>query len=217
MLSDNLKQDLISEKDMEIIFQRHIIEGKSFYFNDILRSPEREFELRRELSHALKISIRDTLIVGSAKIGFSIKTHDFTKFDDKFKKTSQRKHKSDIDIAIVSQKLFDELSEQLYKFTRHYDRDWISENWRINNYYSTIDPTKSKLPDNFFYYYAKGWFRPDYLPESFPPPWKETVSKWRDILNRKISIGLYRDWKHLKNYQTDHLEKIKYKIKEMEI
>lgn len=150
MLSTSLKQDLISEKDMEVIFQRHIIEGESFYFNNILKEPEKEFELRRELSRELRISIRDTIIVGSAKIGFSIKTHDFIGFDSRFKKTSQRKHKSDIDIAIVSQQLFDELSEQLYKFTRHYDRDWIDENWRINNYYSSLDPTKPKLPDNFF-------------------------------------------------------------------
>lgn len=217
MLSAKLKQDLIDEKDMEIIFQQHIIEGDSYFFNSLMNAPEKEYELRKELSRELNINIRDTVLVGSAKIGFSIKTRQFLEFDEKFKASKMRKDRSDIDIAIVSQALFDDLSEKLYKFTRHYDKSWIAENWQVNNYYSTHSPEKPKLHDSFFYYYAKGWYRPDMLPANFDPPWKDTLGRWRTSLNRKISIGLYRDWKYLKNYQTDHLETIQSKIKQLEI
>jgi len=215
--STSFKVDLITEDDLEITFQKHIIEANSYFFKEILKKPEEEYNLRKDLSSILDINIRDIALVGSAKIGFSVKTHKFKEFDEEYQKTKELRKKSDIDIAIISESLYERLSDNLYKLTGHFNMSWLTQKWILNEYYPSPKLGDRPLYDKFFYYLAKGWYRPDMTPNEFQEPWASVAFHWRKKLDRKISIAVYRDWKFLKNYQIDHLKTIKAKVKELEV
>lgn len=63
--------------------------------------------------------IRDIAIVGSGKLGFSIKPDKDEPSYFPFKAFDAVK-KSDLDIAIVSNRLFDSQLVKLYEYTGHY-------------------------------------------------------------------------------------------------
>ena len=112
----SLKEDLVSTMDLEQVFQKHIIDGRSFFFSEYLKDSNREYTVRHSISTALGLSINDVVIVGSAKLGFSVKTDKFLNFDERFRRTNKKEHLSDIDVAIVSKKLFDEQKSWFLKF-----------------------------------------------------------------------------------------------------
>ena len=216
LISSPLASDLTSTLPIEQLFQKHLVDGQNFFFNDFLKDPNSEYELRHDLAKALSISINDTVIVGSAKLGFSVKTEEFKSFDFDFRKSADPKDKSDIDIAVVNRRLFERISEEIFHLSRHFDKDWISENWRVNRY--------NKQPSNIFckyiLYLAKGWLRPDLMPSLrlAQAEWQGVCNAWyKKLGSRKISVGLYSDWSYLKHYQMDNLEMLRMKFTGLEV
>jgi hypothetical protein len=71
----------------------------------------------------------------------------------------------------------------------------------------------------YSHYFTKGWIRPDFMPNAYlsEADWPSICEKWRQRLNRNVSIGIYSNWTYLKYYHMDHLEKLKAKITTMEI
>jgi len=204
-----LKQDLISGMNCEQVFQKHIIDGSSYYFTEVLKKPNLEYELRHELAKALKINVNDVIIVGSSKLGYSVKTDSFKSFDAEFTETGEWRKRSDIDIAIINRNFYDKTIEQIYHLSRHFDEEWIKENWRMNWFFK--EPRKN-LHIKYALYLAKGWIRPDYLPGVFleNAEWTPVCNVWHKKLNkRKICVGFYADWIYLKHYQMDNLEKLR--------
>lgn len=222
-LISNISKDLVSDMNIEQLFQKHIIDGSSYFFQEFLKEGDQEYQLRHDIAVALKININDIVIVGSAKIGFSIKDENFNKFDDKFSKTYKVSHKSDIDIAIVNKTFFDQQTALIFEMSRHFSADWIDDKWIENLYYQDERVRKGKAIDPLFQsytkYIARGWLRPDFTPNNYinQIPWKGTVDKWFPLLNRKINVGLYSDWYYLKHYQMDHLLKLRIKMQKLEI
>lgn len=215
-IAADLRFDLISEMPIEQVFQKHLIDGSSHYFKDELKQANLEYELRHNLSNSLQISINDIVIVGSAKLGFSVKSSDFTIFDGKFKQTGNPHHRSDIDVAIVNKRLFDLIAEQIFRMSRHFDRAWIYENWRLNLFHKT--PTN--LFQKYTYYLARGWLRPDLLPTPYlaQAGWAKACDEWyRRLGKRRVSVGFYSEWFYLKHYQMDNLNNIRTKIKKLEM
>ena len=109
----------------DIIVQQYLIEGSSYYFNEYYDSTE-EFNFKKALSESLNIHIREIAIIGSAKLGFSIKPtfaepalYEYKEFDFNYKRNKEQK-KSDIDIAVISSSLFDNQLLELYKYTNSY-------------------------------------------------------------------------------------------------
>lgn len=151
----SIKADLISAMEIEQLFQKHIIDGTSYFFRDFLNDGNKEYILRHEFSELLGLSINDIVIVGSAKLGFSVKNEKFAKFDERFSNTYKPAHKSDIDIAIVSRKLFDRETETIYDISRHFSQAWIDENWRHNVYYHDDSKLKQNNIDSIFNNYTK--------------------------------------------------------------
>jgi len=218
-----IRVDLASDMEIERLFQKHVVDGTSFFFREFLGEVDQEYELRHEIAAALNLSINDVVIVGSAKLGYSVKNTQFVKFDGKYEKERLNKNKSDIDIAIANKRLFDEQAALIFEISRHFDPDWIEEKWLTNAYYQNglkgRDALSSSLYINYTKYLARGWFRPDYTPNFYIEqiPWKEVTNKWREKLQRKISIGLYSDWYYLKHYQMDTLTNLRAKEKALEI
>ena len=214
-ISDKLKKDLGDDMDSERAFQKHVVDGASHLFNILPNSIDEEYQLRHEIAVATQTSINDVIIVGSAKLGFSVKTEKFLLFDSKFKSTGNTRDKSDVDIAIVNKDCFERVAEAIYHLSSHFSKEWIRRNWVTNQY--NVDG--APLFHEYSHYHTKGWLRPDYMPNAYlaEASWPQVCEKWRVFLNRKVSIGIYTNWTYLKHYHMDNLDILKAKIKTLEI
>lgn len=213
-ISDSLRTDLTSSTPIEQVFQKHVVDGASYFFKDRLQQVDVEYELRHELANSLDVSINDVVIVGSAKLGFSLKTDKFYEFDYRYSRSGNPRDQSDIDIAVVNRKLYDTTIEQIFHLSRHFERDWMHQHWRMNAFYKV----PSDLHVKYALYLAKGWLRPDYLPSSFydVARWRPICENWYHRLLRKVSLGFYSDWTYLKHYQMDNLERLRSQMNGLE-
>jgi hypothetical protein len=146
-----------------------------------------EAALRRAVSNRFGVSIRDVVVVGSARLGFTLVPKParppFSFFDG-----------NDIDVAIISQNLFTEFWGQTLAHWTDYG-DW----------------TKA---EKFRLYLFRGWLRPDMLPtgKGFA-----RSDEWFDFFRGqqasgdyggyRINAGIYYDEKFLEKYSVTSLEK----------
>jgi hypothetical protein len=196
---EHFKQECI-ENEPYIIVQKYLIDGASFFFDTIQK--DKEFEFKKDISDSLNVHIRDIVIIGSGKLGFSIKPdsespflHSFKKFDHDFEIDAE-KEKSDLDIAIVSGSLFDKQLIELYKHTGGYS------NKTYNSSYKKAD---------FANYILKGWLRPDKVPNDYSIT-SEVVKVQEDYkakFGRKVNIGIYKSWYFFENYHQNNIKRIK--------
>lgn len=157
------------------VYRKYILSGSSHILDE-----DKHYELKEEICDNFSIEFTDVILVGSGKLGFSIKpSKRFVEFDDN----------SDIDIAIVSSALFEQVWQEAYSYKRS------AAYWPKAN--------------DFFKYLADGWIRPDKLPSS---KYFSFSGEWWDFFNRltssrkygpyKIRGGLYHSHFFLKEYQT---------------
>ena len=170
-----LKNDLLSGMNIERVFQKHVVDGRSHIFAS---QPDDEYHLRHDIAMSTNTSINDVILVGSAKLGFSVKTENFASFDSRYKETNNILYKSDIDIAIINHSYFEKISEEIFHLSNHFDKNWIANNWSINRYYNKIE---RNLFNNYSKYHTRGWIRPDFLPNSFieNSNWSQPCNIWR--------------------------------------
>ena len=70
MLVKEFKDQCIKGKPVTVV-QRYLIESPSHFFSEVIKDDE--FDFKKDISSILKVHIRDIVIVGSAKLGFSLK------------------------------------------------------------------------------------------------------------------------------------------------
>lgn len=191
-----------AENKPDFVVQKHLIEGSSFFFDTYYN--DQEFQFKKDIATSLGVHIRDVVIVGSGKLGFSIKPflnddnileYNFNDFDFNFNKDNNNL-KSDLDIAIVSGKLFDEQLIELYLYTKGYS------NYGYNN---------SLKKAEFANYILKGWLRPDKVPNDYSIN-SEVVKvqeKYKALFGRKVNIGLYKSWYFFESYHQKNINRIK--------
>lgn len=117
------------------IIRKHVIFGDCWVFHN-----DEYYELKADVANYFKVHPNEVLIVGSAKLGFSIAPNKrYREFGDS----------SDIDIAIVSSSLFEKI--------------WLQalESKESNGYFWDVQEKKS-----FQDYFFRGWIRPDKLPQA---------------------------------------------------
>jgi hypothetical protein len=144
-----------------------------------------------------------------------VKTDQFLKFDHEYEKTKNVRKKSDIDIALVNSRYFDEVAEAIYHLSCHFDREWIRQNWTTNQYH-----TEGKnLFNEYSLYVARGWLRQDYMPNAYLKEcdWLKPCNSWAEKLGRKVAIGVYGNWTYLKHYHMDHLLRLRSKFSTGEV
>ena len=157
------------------------------------------YDFQKRIAENFGISFHEVYITGSAKLGFS--PHKRTTFS----------LESDIDVAIVSQQLFDEIMEsiRLYQMMLRGSRLSVTER-EVKTYHKFLE------------YGAIGWMRPDLLPISFRV--KEIKDKWfeffdsisygnSEVGNYKVTAGVFKTYKHLENYTFSGLESLKTVLK----
>lgn len=193
----------------EWLFQIHVIQRRSYLFSREENGISKEMNFRREIGESIGLSINEVGIVGSAQIGYSIKPYaKLRAMDALYQETMKNNDRSDIDVAIVSKDYFSSVHQALFSFTKGF-----STPWEYNDYYPTDNKLEhfdiKRVDYQFFTYFARGWIRPDLVPSSFEFGFKNPLNKWKKALNRKVSVGIYRDWNCLKDYQKNAFEALR--------
>ncbi len=180
----------------DIVVQKYLIDGPSYYF-DVYHGGYEEFVFKESIASGLDVHIRDIAIIGSGKLGFSIKPekdtpglYKYKAFDYDYSRDCLSK-KSDLDVAIVSNRLFDDQLIKLYKHTDCYLQTVFSGSKR----------------NQLGKYVLKGWIRPDVLPSGYEIT--SEISRVQAELSKKyerdVNIGLYKSWFYFESYHYNNV------------
>ena len=185
--------------------KRILIDSTETMLNEILLSdeakhvsPDQIIYIKKKLSEKFNvpIDIIKLIVVGSAKLGFSISEK---KLKDKSSLSRYRAFgpASDIDIAIVCQPIFEKI-------------------WNELTQYSFSVPFAPWQSTKFGDYLVCGWIRPDHFPKRVRlrkcDDWWDTfrlLSSKQVLGRRTIRAGLYYNMEQLKIYQSKALTECK--------
>jgi vacuolar-type H+-ATPase subunit F/Vma7 len=172
--------------------RKYVLHGTPHIFYD---KEDAFYDFRKRIAQKFDISFHEVYITGSAKLGFS-----------PFKRTSFD-YDSDIDVAIVSEHLFDEIMERV----RQYQMSLRSSR-------RSVSSRELEMYHAFLEYAAIGWIRPDKLPISFQVA--ELKTDWFDFFsslsygksevgNYKVSAGVFCSYRHLEIYSLSSIQQAK--------
>ena len=176
------------EEDILDFARKYIIHGIPYVFDG---REEDFFEFRNRISKKFMVDYYQVYIVGSGKLGFS------------FFKGKEFDYDSDIDVAVVSEELYDRYLKHIRAF--QYDIERSKELLVQNDYKNYI---------KFLKYMAKGWMRPDLLPLkvngiNIKSEWFEffdSISYGKsEVGNYKVSGGVYKSYDYLEYYTVNGL------------
>jgi hypothetical protein len=168
------KSDVV-RLSVPLMVQKHITYGDAYALDQ-----SAYFELKHKVSELFKLHPTEVLVVGSGKLGFSIVAA---------KRYRHFGNTSDIDVAIISSNLFDEIWSDVFVY-------WLSK-----AYWPSFE--------DFRRYLFRGWMRPDKLPpeRSFARS-REWWEFFRELSNSqqfgpyRIRGALYKSWYYLESYQA---------------
>ena len=175
---EEFKADLVNLSSLQII-RKYFLNGGCHVLNN-----DQYFRLKEEICEHLQVEFNSVVLVGSGKVGFSIKSE---------KRYQSFGEESDIDVAVVSEELFQRVWHEAYLYKKS------GAYW----------PKASA----FFRYLSEGWIRPDKLPSS---DYFSFTATWWDFFNDvtasrrygpyKIRAGLYHSMFFLQEYQKICIE-----------
>lgn len=181
------------EQSVTELVRKHLLHGLPFIFEN---RENDYFEFRNIIAKHFGIGFHEVFIVGSSKLGYS------------YHKDSQFSTNSDIDVVIVCEALFEKFYSQICEFQYSIDKSLITMNGFEKERYNT-----------FLRYFAKGWLRPDKIPERFmlkslKTDWFEffkSVSYGKSSVgDYKVSGGLFKSYNYLEKYYTTSFMSIKH-------
>ncbi|HLO88547.1 MAG TPA: hypothetical protein VK203_26555 [Nostocaceae cyanobacterium] len=193
-LNEFLSSLLEVKDDSELtdLCRKRVLHGTPYIF---IGQEDKYYEFRKRISEKFEISFYEVYVTGSAKLGFS--PHKKKYFD----------YESDIDVAIVSQKLYEKIINiiAIYQMELRRARRKVSLD-ELEMYHSFLE------------YTAIGWIRPDKLPVSFKI--KEMKDEWfeffksisygkSEVGNYKVSAGIFKSYEHFENYTLSGLKDLK--------
>lgn len=184
----------------EIIVQQYLIEGDSFYFKEVF-TQKTEFDFKKDIADSLDVHIRDITIVGSGKLGFSLKPEQnepgfyrYKEFDYNYNE-DPHKEKSDLDIAIVSSRMFDKEMKNLFNHTNFYNQEFL-KNWGERN--------------SLGKYFLKGRLASRFFPSDFKltKEIESVQSKYQMEYGRTVNIEIYKSWYFFETYHKQNIQNI---------
>ncbi len=178
------------KRELTLHTSDEIVERRIIFGDSLVLEPVKYRDLRAAIANNFDINANEVLLVGSAKLGFSIAPHkQYRHFGDS----------SDLDVAIVSSDLFDKFWKAVYSLWKQ-KVFWENEN-------------------DFKKYLFQGWIRPDKLPnaKSFKmgDDWWDyfrELTKSNRFGPYKITGALYKDWDYLQGYQNFSVQNCKDKL-----
>lgn len=188
MNKEEFEKNLLScetEDDILDFSRKHIIHGIPYVFE---HREDEYFEFRNRISKHFNVAYYQIYIVGSGKLGFS------------YRKDTKFGYDSDIDVAIVSEELFDKYLKYLRQFQYELDQCKMRLSKYENERYARL-----------LRYIVKGWIRPDLLPANLGD--KNIKKAWFDYFrgisydrsevgNYKVNAGIYKNYDYLEYYNV---------------
>ena len=171
--------------DLDIV-RGYITHGNPYVFQD---DEEKYFEIKKRIATKYDINPQEVLMVGSAKLGFSMSPMKLWKpFDED----------SDIDMVIISANAFDATWKTLFDFN-------INLTARAGR--------EDKQYQRFLDYFFKGWLRPDVFPFTYlgKQEWEEFFNSisYGEFGNRKITGAIFRSFDFYEHYQVINIKTIR--------
>ena len=197
---NSVKNDLLSLQP-EDFYMKHIVKSRNWYFAEYLHIPNDELidtidRFKEIVSTMLNISFHSVQIVGSAKIGYSLSPRKLLK---PFHDEDSEGKSSDIDIAIVSERLYQQYWDLLRKekgiWNRVYYDDLVKQIYRgyINgSTLQKIDNVREKWND-------------------MTDPVNKKLQFQLSIIH-PITYRIYRYWDDLQDYQIYGIRVAKEKL-----
>ena len=193
-----LKRDLQSLEPKDF-YMKHIVKSHNWYFSDYLNVPQDQIVDRMDyfkeiVSSKLDINFHNVQIVGSAKMGYSLSPRKLLRpFHDEVSGMPS----SDIDIAIISENLYEQFWSELRG---------VKGLWYNKLYYN-------HLTESIF----RGYINDGDLQkiQGINTEWENLVSPINVQLQDKlgfvhpITYRLYRSWDDLEEYQLIAISKAK--------
>lgn len=176
-------KDNLRHLSVDQVFDRCILTGSCAQLADVVTHG-----VRNSISERFEVEYNNVIVVGSANLGFSIKPKKrYVPFGED----------SDVDVAIVCDRLFDKVWREIYLYEKS------GAYW------------ESKV--SFRKYLSRGWIRPDMLPPSdvfdFSNDWWDYFSSMRvEGCDYKITGGIYYSHFFLRQYQTICIEQCKMEL-----
>ena len=171
----------------DVIVQKYIVHGTPYIFKN---DEDKYFDLKREIAANFSEHYNNIHMVGSAKLGFSIIAPN--------KLWKPFTIESDIDIVIVSTKLFEKLWGSVHEF-----------NIGLTSRTKDEDDRYKRFLDYFF----KGWIRPDLFPfeYSVKTDWFDFFKSisYRKYGYQKITGALYHSFNFFEKYHTKNVAKLR--------
>jgi hypothetical protein len=166
--------------------QKHITTGPAVGISDT-----DYFKLRKRVGAEFAIHPSAVVVVGSSKLGFCLKAKSL-KDGEKGKRWLPFDDGSDVDVAIVSSRLFDEYWDEVFSLSGSHAQ------------WATFEGAKTFVTDLF-----SGWITPGDLPKL---PRFSNAEKWSGFFDRlstervcgmrTVRGRLYRSWDRLEAYQA---------------
>lgn len=194
---EQIKYDL-NIYDAKQFYMKHIVRSENWYFENVLKIPQDKIikasdDFKIIVSDALGVSYNCVMMVGSGKTGYSLSP---TKKFKQFVINPTEYNKSDIDIAIISQSIFE-------KF------------WKI--FRDSYDVTKSIQ----YGFISREIYR-GYINERNINSIKQCRLVWKELSNKAtkelkqqmyfkhdISYRIYRSWEDFEEYNLETINELK--------
>lgn len=176
LVSSDIYRDILLGKDATYLIEKHILHNKPFFFKSNL---DLYFEIKKCISNKFEIPITNIYLVGSGQLGFSLNPkknyRDFLSEED-----GSGNEPSDLDIAIISEKLFNKVWDEICDF-------------RLSDF--PFDDKNKTLYFDFEKYLFKGWIRPDKFPFEFSmkKDWFGFFNSLNPYVGRKVNGGIFRN------------------------
>lgn len=174
--------------------RKFVLHGTPFVFggrdNDF-------YEFRKKIANKFSIPFHEIYITGSGKLGFSpfkLKVFDYD---------------SDIDVAIISPKLFENIMKDISKYQMSFRKAR-----------AVVRESELEMYHQFLEYVALGWIRPDKLPisfqmKTFKNDWFEFFNGMSygrsEVGNYKVNAGVFQSYEHLEDYIVSGLVDVRKK------
>jgi hypothetical protein len=187
--------DIQTDVQLSDFCQKTFLSGTPFVFSG---REDAYYDFKNRMCTQFAIHHTEVFIVGSGMLGFS--PHKKTPFS----------MDSDIDTAIVSERLWEEVSAIGAEFE-----------YRLRSSDLSLHGEENKRYFKFLRYGAIGWIRPDLIPHK--SPMKTFKDIWfnffrsisygnSEVGNYKVAAGIFRSHTHLENYTKHSLKEIQNKM-----
>lgn len=181
-----------SEEELYDFCRKYILHGTPYVFKG---NDDDFYEFRKRIAKNFDIPFHEVYVTGSGKLGFSPFKNKQFDFD------------SDIDIAIISPRLFSSIMKDISSYQMQF-----RQNRRV------VRESELLMYHDFLEYVALGWIRPDKLPTSFRM--KTFKNNWfgffqsisygkSEVGDYKVNAGVFQSYEHLEDYIVSGLSDVK--------